>query len=338
MIRDWFAHTKFLEPYWFLALIILLAIALAIKLWSIKKTETVRNLQKIGRIKTLRHFALYIMYGLFALAFIFFTIYLAQPVTQTHKKLVQGAGLQIMISLDVSGSMLARDFAPTRIDVAKQMIKTFVAKREGDMVGMVIFEGAAATVCAPTPNLQSFNYLVDNLDYNNNMPTGTNIYDGLALAAKRFSDDDNKVLILITDGKPEGTSSFDKASILKLLNEKNIKVFCIGIGKNGFIKIPYKKPNSSEVVERLEYFEKDEALLNELTQFTGGKYFNAEKEDVLLAAFSAIDQLEKKPLAIENYNLYIPQQAIFLKLGLVSTLLFLVLYFYLFPFRWRLYQ
>ena len=224
----------------------------------------------------------------FALALLI--IALARP--QTSDSQVNGKtikeGIDVIMALDVSGSMDMMDFKPTRLEACKQIAAEFVEKRENDNVGLVLYAGEAYTLSPPTTDHGYFLELLKSVK-REPLIDGTAIGDGLGLAVSHLKDSKAKsrVVILLSDGV-NNAGYLDPRSAASIAEKCNIKVYTISCGTNGRmagIKVPGYGVVQSETVL-------DEALLKEIASSTGGKYFSAGNENKLREVYSEIDKLE----------------------------------------------
>lgn len=202
-------------------------------------------------------------------------------------------GVDIVISNDVSISMLATDFKPNRLEVAKEVAKEFISKRPYDRIGLVIFAGESLTQCPLTTDHNNLTHLMDQMEPKL-LKDGTAIGMGLATAVNRLrkSEAVSKVIILLTDGvSNQGTISPQTAA--ELAKAENVKVYTIAVGTNGArVMTPYGAIKA----------EVDEKILKEIAQMTGGKYFLAKDKEALTQIYAEIDQLEKTELDITEYQ------------------------------------
>jgi Ca-activated chloride channel family protein len=218
-------------------------------------------------------------------------------------------GIDIEIALDVSGSMGADDFSPrNRLQVAKTVIADFIAGRPADRIGLVAFSGAAMTRAPLTTDREMLRLLVDALELHE-LPEGTAIGMGLASAAARLraSDAKSRVIVLVTDGA-NNTGEIDPRAAMSLCKSLGIRVYTIGVGRDGVARVPtpVRDPFSGQiryetVAMRVEV---DEALLREIAAATGGQFFRALDARGLSDTFRAIDALEKTPRSVKQYVRY----------------------------------
>ena len=228
-------------------------------------------------------------------------VVLARPQTRDRWSSTSTEGTDIVIALDLSTSMLARDFKPDRFEAAKQVAAQFVAGRESDNIGVVIFAGEAFTAVPMTTDRALL------VNYINDIRMGmlednTAIGDGLATAINRVKDGKakSKSIILLTDGS-NNTGIVAPATAAEIARKYGIKVYTIGIGRNGMA--PYPTENA---FGRIEYVNMpvviDEATLQSIATTTGGRYFRATDNNVLSEIFQEIDALEKTAIDVRNFS------------------------------------
>lgn len=209
-------------------------------------------------------------------------------------------GIDIVIAMDISVSMLARDFEPNRLEVSKKMAKEFVNGRKGDRIGLVVYEGEAFTACPSTLDYDILNTQIDRLEPGL-LEGGTAIGTGLGTAVNRLRNDSlpSKIIILLTDGmNNQGEISPETAA--NLAKAKNIKVYTIGVGSTGTAPMPNFTPFGVQYVEMP--VEIDEVSLNKIATITGGKYFRATNEEGLREIYKEIDKLEKRKIKDQDFK------------------------------------
>lgn len=209
-------------------------------------------------------------------------------------------GIDIVIALDISVSMLARDFQPNRLEVAKKVAKEFIDGRHGDRIGLVVYEGEAYTACPATLDYGILKNQIDQLQPGSLEP-GTAIGVGLGTAVTRLRNDSlpSKVIILLTDGvSMQGKITPEKAATLA--KAKNIKVYTIGVGSHGTALSPDFTPFGVRYVNMA--VEIDEMTLMNIARITNGKYFRATDEASLRSIYSEIDRLEKRKIKHIDYK------------------------------------
>lgn len=239
----------------------------------------------------------------YALAFVLLILAFARPYnwksTETfdHK---YKYGIDIVIAMDISASMLAKDFEPDRLAVSKQMAKEFIDGRVGDRIGLVVYEGEAYTACPATLDYEILKAQIDNAQPGN-LEGGTAIGTGLGTAVTRLRSDKikSKVVILLTDGSNNsGTISPETAA--NLARQKKVCVYTIGVGSIGTAPTPMMTPFGVQYVDAP--VEIDEETLQNIANITGGKYFRATDEGSLRDIYKAIDRLEKQKIEQKDYN------------------------------------
>lgn len=236
---------------------------------------------------------------------------LARPQQADTKVRKNVEGIDIIIALDISDSMLIEDMKPTnRIESAKATIKEFIAKRTTDRIGLVVFAGEAFTMVPPTLDYQLVLERAGQMTTaaNANIKDGTALGVAMASAAARLKDSTakNRVIIFLTDGE-NNSGTIDPETGLSIAKGYGLKVYSIGIGKDGPTRIPiYSRDIYGEKIKTYQPFESrvNEDLLQRMALETGGKYFRAEKEDSLKKVFDEIDQLEKTKIEVNKFTKY----------------------------------
>lgn len=234
--------------------------------------------------------------GLYTLSMTCVLIALAEPYNTSldPPKIDYKNGIDIILAIDASGSMLAQDFDPNRLEVAKYVAKEFVDSRKGDRVGLVVYEGEAYTACPATLDYVLLKKQISQIEPGFLEP-GTAIGNGLGVAVTRLRSDDlkSKVIILLTDGS-NNAGSLTPSEAADLAKAKNCKVYTIGVGGNGLAPTPVVTPFG--VSYQNMPVEIDEAILKEIALKTGGKYFRAQDEKKLGAIYKEIDHMEKRKM------------------------------------------
>ncbi len=241
------------------------------------------------------------------LALIFLILALARPQWGRRETEVTSEGIDIMLTLDASGSMAAMDFQlggepVNRLAVVKKVVTEFIQKQQGDRLGMVIFGDQAYTQC---PLTLDYDVLVQLLDYAKIgiAGEGTAIGDGLALSVKRLKDlpGKSKVIILLTDGRNNaGKISPEKAA--EIAQTFGIKVYAIGIGTRGPVPFPQKGIFGSRLI--YVQLDIDPETLQRIAQITGGRYFYATDTQKLEAIYDEIGKLEKTEAKVKHYEIF----------------------------------
>ncbi len=231
------------------------------------------------------------IYPLLFLGFLFLTIAIARPQFRNTEEIITNEGIDMVISIDISGSMLAEDFEPNRMEAAKDKALEFVNSRPSDRIGLVIFAGESFTLSPVTSDKTSLAHQIMNLR-SGMLEDGTAIGMGLATAVDRLRNSDavSKVVILLTDGV-NNTGRIDPITALELAKAFNIKVYTVGIGTIGEALFPVPTPQG--VRKEMMPVEIDEPLMERIAKETGGQYFRAVDNESLEQIYEAINALEK---------------------------------------------
>jgi Ca-activated chloride channel homolog len=234
------------------------------------------------------------------LAIICLIIALARPQFRNDEQLTNGEGIDIVLCLDISGSMLAQDFSPNRMEAAKNVASEFIDGRPADRIGLVIFSGESFTMCPLTTDrsvLKTQLYSVES----GLLEDGTAIGDGLATSVERLksSTAKSKVIILLTDGE-NNRGFIDPNAAKEIAKSVGVRVYTIGVGSEGYAQIPVQ--TRAGVIMQREKVSIDEKLLTQIANETGGKYYRAKDNESLNAIYKEIDQLEKSKIEYTTYT------------------------------------
>jgi Ca-activated chloride channel family protein len=235
---------------------------------------------------------------LVALAFAPLAVSLARPQEVLSRHLEHAEGVDMVIALDISGSMAALDFQPTdRLGVAKETIADFLDRRPHDRIGLVVFAGAAVTICPLTLDHEVANHLLEQVELRT-LPDGTAIGLGLGTAVNRLraSTSESKVVVLVTDGS-NNAGQLDPRTAAELARDERITVHTVLVGKGGKVPIPVwmRDPRTGREFSQIQNVEVDinPELLAEIARSTGGTSFRARDPEALAEVFSEIDRMEK---------------------------------------------
>ena len=256
-----------------------------------------------------------------AFVFLLLVAALARPVTVATDREYQTRGVDIIIALDISGSMLAEDFQPeNRVFVAKQEAVKFIKGRENDRIGLVVFSKKAFTQCPLTLDYRILIELLNEIRVGM-IADGTAIGMGISTAVNRLRDSDakSKVIILITDGE-NNSGNIDPVTAAELAKSFGIKVYTIGVGKGGMVPFPVDDPLFGKRYVQANV-EIDETTLKRIADITGGLFFRARDPAALSEIYDKINKLEKSEVKVKEYRSYNELFAIFLIPALI--LLFL---------------
>lgn len=311
-------HLSFAQPYYFLLLILL-----PIILWWQWK-------QKAKQQPSFRLTSLYfisaqkpsfrlrfrpILMVLRSIAFVALVVALARPQSSNVSESVDSDGIDIVLSIDVSGSMMAEDLKPNRIEAAKKVAIDFVDKRANDRIGLVIFSGESFTQCPITIDHNIVKEQIDAMK-SGMLQDGTAIGMGLATAVDRLrnSKAKSKIIILLTDGV-NNTGLIDPSTALEITKAYKLRVYCIGVGSRG--EAPYPVQTPMGIQKQMVPVEIDEALLKTISTQTGGKYFRATSNNSLSSIYKEIDQLEKSKVEVSSFKHFTD---LFLPFALIALL------------------
>ena len=244
---------------------------------------------------------------------------IARPRSSSQTEKIDTEGIDIILAMDVSTSMLARDFTPDRINAAKDIAMEFIAQRPSDRMGIVVFAAESYTQCPLTTDRSTLINLMKELQ-TGLIDDGTAIGNGLATAVARIMESDAKsrVVILLTDGvNNSGEIAPDTAA--EIAYTYGVRVYTIGVGANGMAPYPVMTPWGVEM-QNLPV-EIDEDLLKRIAQTTGGRYFRATDNTKLAEIYAEINQMEKARTTIDSFPVY---KELFLKYALWALALLLL--------------
>ena len=242
------------------------------------------------------------MHGLFALQLIAIgalIVALARPQTHDHLRTSRIEGTDIVIALDISGSMTAKDFEPSRFAAAKDVATKFVNTRKDDNMGLVVFAGESLSLMPLTNDRAALINAIRQVEMGD-LNDGTAIGDGLTSAINRIASGKakSKSIILLTDGT-NNAGDVPPSTAAQIAKQKGIKVYTIGVGTNGSIQITDPYGFSTTTMET----KIDEQSLTQIAELTGGKYFRATDKEMLNDVFEEIDRLEKTVLDVDRFTL-----------------------------------
>jgi Ca-activated chloride channel homolog len=329
VLFDYFDNLTFAQP-WFFALFALL---LFLIIWySIKNNKQQGSViisdaaaKGLSSGKTsLRHLPFIIR--LLALSCII--IALAKPQTKNDLQQTEGEGVDIILCIDVSGSMTAQDLKPNRLEAAKAVAADFVNKRTTDRIGVVIFAGESFTQCPITTDHGVLLTAIENI-HNGLLEDGTAIGSGLSTSVDRIrnSKGKSKVIILLTDGENNG-GLIDPKTAKEIAKAFGVKVYTIGVGTDGYAPQPFNTPLGVQIQNVKVTI--DEKLMKEIASETGGKYFRAKDNDGLINIYTEIDRLEKTKVEISTLTRYTEKFFPFVMAALALLLLEVILRFTVF--------
>ena len=227
---------------------------------------------------------------------------IARPRSRTEMERVDTEGIDIVLAIDVSTSMLARDFKPDRLSAAKDISIEFIAQRPTDRMGIVVFAGESYTQCPLTTDRATLINLMKEVQ-TDLIEDGTAIGNGLATAVARMKDSDAKsrVIILLTDGV-NNRGEVDPAMAAEIAKTYGIRVYTIGVGRQGEAPYPVQTPWGMDV--QMMPVQIDEDLLRQIAAETGGKYFRADDNTKLAEIYGEIGRMEKTRITVDSFPIY----------------------------------
>ena len=252
-------------------------------------------------------------------AVVMIIIAIARPRSSTEMEKIDTEGIDIVLAMDVSTSMLARDLTPDRISASKDIAIEFISQRPSDRMGIVVFAGESFTQCPLTTDRATLINLMKEVQ-TDLIEDGTAIGNGLATAVARMKDSDarSRVVILLTDGvNNRGEISPQMAA--EIAKTYGIRVYTIGVGKEGMAPYPVMTPWGVEVQN--VKVEIDEALLSDIAQSTGGRYFRATDNTKLAEIYSEINKMEKAKTTVDSFPVYKELYGLYALLALIAVLL-----------------
>ena len=275
------------------------------------------------RGRSFMSFFLHVPFVLRIAALALIVVAIARPRSSEDMERVDTEGIDIVLAMDVSTSMLARDLTPDRISASKDIAIEFISQRPTDRMGIVVFAGESFTQCPLTTDRATLINLMKEVQ-TDLIEDGTAIGNGLATAVARMKDSDAKsrVVILLTDGvNNRGEVSPNMAA--EIAKTYGVRVYTIGVGKEGMAPYPVMTPWGVEVQN--VKVEIDEALLSEIAESTGGRYFRATDNTKLAEIYSEINRMEKARTTVDSFPVYKELFGMYALLALLALLLELIL-------------
>ena len=330
---------RFSDPTAFL---ILLAIPVLLLTWRFqRRTEfsiSYPMLSKLARIPgAVSRRPIQIPRLLRVLALILIVVAAARPQSGEEKEVIYSEGVDIVVALDISGSMRALDFQPeNRLEVAKQVVGDFIDGRSHDRIGLVLFGSEAFTLCPLTLDHDLLKVFLDQARFGmveENTALGKAVSSAVnrlrVTAEKRRKiqqsnedETDSRIIILVTDGANNVQSGLDPITAAKAAESLGIRIYTIGVGSNGLAPFPHPRFKGRVVQQQVEL---DEDTLKEIAKITGGQYFQARSTNGLETIFGVIDDLEKTRIESYKYTRYTEHYLIPLLAGIILLLLELII-------------
>ncbi len=287
---------SFLNPEFFWLLLLIPAAAAWLYLKRNQQTATLKISSTAGFTGSKSFFVrLYPFLGVFRLlALTALIVAMARPRTvDISNKTKTTKGIDIVMAIDVSGSMLAKDLKPNRMEALKKVAASFVDERPNDRIGLVVYASEAYTKTPVTSDKAIIQQAIESIKYDNVLQDGTGIGMGLATAVNRLKDSKakSKVIILLTDGV-NNAGFIEPETASDIAKQYGIKVYTVGIGTNGMAEFPYAIAPNGQFLFRMMQVEIDEQLMKKIARKTDGKYFRATSNTKLEEIYAAINKLE----------------------------------------------
>jgi Ca-activated chloride channel family protein len=290
-----FEFTQFAFPnrLWLLLILLPIGVWYFFKLKNFGASLKFSSLEGFGAEKmTFRKFCAFVPWGLNILIIALIIVSLARPQTMSENEKTEKEGIDIVLAMDISGSMEACDFKPNRLEAAKNVASEFIQAREDDRMGIVLFAGESFTQCPLTSDHTTLVNLMSQIK-NGIIEDGTAIGLGLANAVARIKDSKakSKVIILLTDGM-NNCGEIEPVTAAEIAAGYGIRVYTIGVGTNGEAPYPMVDAWGRKFYQNVPV-EIDESTLSKISQITDGKYFRATGNQALKDIYAQIDKLEK---------------------------------------------
>ena len=316
----------FANPSYFLLLLLLIPM-IGWYIWKLRKSQASIQLSSIEGFdrapNTLRNYLRHAPFVLRMGAFIFLVIALARPQTTNRWNTTTTEGIDIMMSVDISSTMLAMDLRPNRLEAAKDVAASFINGRPTDNIGLVVFARESFTQCPLTTDHAVLLNLLKDVKCGM-IEDGTAIGHGLATAVSRLKDSKakSKVIILLTDGS-NNAGEIAPLTAAEIAKTFGIRVYTIAVGTIGEAPYPLQTAFGIKIVPMK--VEIDEKILTQIAQLTGGLYFRATNNKALKEIYQEIDQMEKTKMSVQEYSKKYEEYAFFAMIGLSLFLLELLL-------------
>ena len=304
MVFEYFRDITFGQP-WLLLLFLLIPILIY---WNFNKGKKqvaaigISSTKGLSGSRSWKNYLQQFPFILRMLALACIIIALARPQTKFDETQREGEGIDIVLAIDVSGSMTAQDFKPNRMEAAKKVAEEFVDDRPTDRIGVVIFAGESFTQCPLTTDHYVLKTQIAQIR-NGLLEDGTAIGSGLATSVDRLrnSKSKSKIVILLTDGMNNG-GLIDPSTALEIAKTFHVKVYTIGVGSEGYAPTPVSTPLG--IVMQNQKVSIDEKLLQNIATQTGGEYFRATDNQSLEKIYNQIDKMEKSKVEITTFHHY----------------------------------
>ncbi|MDR2084515.1 MAG: VWA domain-containing protein [Bacteroidales bacterium] len=290
------------ECFYLLLLIPLIIVLYVLKLRKSYPALQISDVHSTGRKRvTYKEILIHVLFGIEMIIIALLVIALARPQSSEKNKTMNVEGIDIIMTMDISSSMLAEDFKPNRLDAAKKVAIDFIDQRPNDRIGLVVFAGESFTQCPLTTDHTVLKSLFKEIRIGM-IEDGTAIGSGLATSVLRLKESDaiSKVIILLTDGV-NNAGSIDPASAAEIAKTFGIRVYTVGVGTNGMAPYPAQDIFGNKRYQQMEV-NIDEDLMRQISTITGGKYFRATDNNSLSRIYEEIDKLEKSKIEVYEYE------------------------------------
>jgi Ca-activated chloride channel family protein len=327
MMSNLFGHIRFWEynfasPHW-LWLMLIIPVLLFFRYQARKKTLGTHKFSRPAtELKAISFspikyviLSIYVLIGLGSALLIMALALPSLPYSDDNQE-EYGEGIDIILSIDISGSMMATDFLPNRLEAAKEVAKEFIDGRKGDRIGLVVYEGEAYTACPTTRNHNYLKAAIDNVE-SGYLEPGTAIGTGLGTAVARLRSDSlkSKVIILLTDGE-SNKGEISPLEAAELAKNKNITVYTVGVGKEGYASMPVNTVFGTIVQNTRVSI--DEKVLKQIADATNGAYFRATDKSSLREIYKEIEKMETTKMVDQTIKRAPPYKPVsFLSFGLI---------------------
>ncbi|MBR5572990.1 MAG: VWA domain-containing protein [Paludibacteraceae bacterium] len=316
----------------YLFLLLLLIPVVGWYIWKLRNARASVQLSSTDSLrrqpKSLRVWLIHVPFALRVMVITLLSLALARPQLSNRWQSESTEGIDIMMALDISGTMLGEDLKPNRLEAAKTVATDFVLSRPNDQIGLVVFAGESFTQCPLTTDHAVLVNLFQSVKFGM-IEDGTAIGLGLANAVNRMKDSEtkSKVVILLTDGS-NNRGDIDPMTAAEIAKTFNIRVYAIGVGSySKEVRVPIHTPYGVQYGTMSSEF--DESTLRNIAQMTGGEYFRATDNNSLKAIYQQIDQLEKTKIRVREYSKRTEHFAPFLLAALLCLLMELLLRFFI---------
>ena len=272
--------------------------------WELHKSDAslqISSHQKLAQFPKSRKIKfLHVPFILRVLSISLIIFALARPQASNSWRTENTEGIDIMMALDISGTMMAEDLKPNRLEASKSVASEFILSRPNDNIGLVVFAGESFTQCPLTVDHAVLVNLFNGVNYGM-IEDGTAIGLGLANAVNRIKDSQakSKVIILLTDGS-NNRGDIAPITAAEIAKTFGIRVYAIGVGSYGIVNVPVQTPIGIQYQQMQSEF--DEKSLQEIATMTGGQYFRATDNSKLRKIYQEIDQLEKTKISVREFS------------------------------------